>query len=145
MASRGNGGFSMILADVDHFKHINDRYGHGIGDDVLSAVARELEQVQGDNRHAARWGGEEFFIVLPGTPLMDACRRAEELRSRIERMVTPVRGLRVTVSLGVAEIQPGKVLYEMGGVDEVSAKEAFRLAASKLPLRTSFVVRQVGA
>lgn len=112
MASRGNGGFSMILADVDHFKHINDRYGHGIGDEVLTAVARELEQVQGDNRHAARWGGEEFFIVLPGTPLMDACRRAEELRSRIERMVTPVRGLRVTVSLGVAEIQPGEVLDE---------------------------------
>lgn len=110
MASRGNGGFSMILADVDHFKHINDRYGHGIGDQVLSAVARELEQVQGDNRHAARWGGEEFFIVLPSTSLMEACRRAEELRSRIERMPTPVRGLRVTVSLGVAEIQPGEVL-----------------------------------
>ncbi len=72
MASRGNGGFSMILADVDHFKHINDRYGHGIGDEVLAAVARELEQVQGDNRHAARWGGEEFFIVLPGT-FADGC------------------------------------------------------------------------
>ncbi|MBL8297218.1 MAG: diguanylate cyclase [Rhodanobacteraceae bacterium] len=110
MASRGNGGFSMILADVDHFKHINDRYGHGIGDQVLSAVARELEQVQGDSRHAARWGGEEFFIVLPGTSLMDACRRAEELRTRVERMLTPVRGLRVTVSLGVAEMQPGEVL-----------------------------------
>ncbi|HSX62935.1 MAG TPA: diguanylate cyclase [Tahibacter sp.] len=110
MASRGNGGFSMILADVDHFKHINDQHGHGIGDQVLAAVARELELLQGDNRHAARWGGEEFFILLPNTTLMEACRRAEELRVRIERMVTPVRGLRVTVSLGVAEIQPGEVL-----------------------------------
>lgn len=110
IASRGNGGFSVILADVDHFKHVNDRYGHGMGDQVLTAVARELEQVQGDSRHAARWGGEEFFVVLPGVPLMEACRRAEELRVRVERMPTPVRGLRVTVSLGVAEIQPGEVL-----------------------------------
>nr|WP_306673908.1 GGDEF domain-containing protein [Tahibacter caeni] len=112
LASRGQGGFSVILADVDHFKRINDQYGHGVGDQVLSAVARELEQLQGDNRHAARWGGEEFFLLLPGTPLMEACRRAEELRQRIERLPTPMRGLRVTVSLGVAEIQAGEVLED---------------------------------
>lgn len=112
MASRGQGGFSVILADVDHFKRINDQYGHGVGDQVLAAVARELEQLQGDNRHAARWGGEEFFLLLPGTLLMEACRRAEELRHRIERLPTPMRGLRVTVSLGVAEIQPGEALED---------------------------------
>ena len=111
-ASRGQGGFSVILADIDHFKRINDQYGHGVGDQVLTAAAQELEKLQGDNRHAARWGGEEFFVLLPGFGLMEACRRAEELRSRIERMVTPVRGLRVTLSLGVAEIQPGEVLEE---------------------------------
>lgn len=112
MASRGQGGFSVILADIDHFKHINDQHGHGIGDQVLVAVAQELERLQGDNRHAARWGGEEFFVLLPGVGLMDACRRAEELRYRIERMLTPVRGLRVTLSLGVAEIGAGEVLED---------------------------------
>lgn len=112
MASRGQGGFSMILADIDHFKRINDQHGHGIGDQVLTDAARELEHLQGDNRHAARWGGEEFFLLLPGAGLMEACRRAEELRARVERMPTPVRGLRVTVSLGVAELQPGEPLED---------------------------------
>ena len=111
-ASRGQGGFSVILADIDHFKRINDAHGHGVGDQVLAAAAQELEQLQGDNRHAARWGGEEFFVLLPHVGLMDACRRAEELRARIERMPTPVRGLRVTLSLGVAEIQPGEPLED---------------------------------
>lgn len=111
-ASRGQGGFSMILADIDHFKRINDAHGHGVGDQVLAAAALELEQLQGDNRHAARWGGEEFFVLLPHVGLMDACRRAEELRARIERMSTPIRGLRVTLSLGVAEIQPGEPLED---------------------------------
>lgn len=110
MASRGQGGFSMIVADIDHFKRINDMHGHGTGDEVLSAVARELEQLHGDNRHAARWGGEEFFVLLPGVTLTEACRRAEELRGRVERMPTPIRGLRVTMSLGVAEMQPGEAL-----------------------------------
>jgi diguanylate cyclase (GGDEF)-like protein len=111
-ASRGQGGFSVILADVDHFKRINDAYGHGMGDQVLAATAQELEQLQGDNRHAARWGGEEFFVLLPHVGLMEACRRAEELRARVERMPTPIRGLRVTLSLGVAEIQPGELLED---------------------------------
>lgn len=111
-ASRGMGGFSMILADVDYFKRINDTYGHAIGDQVLAATARELESLHGDNRHAARWGGEEFFVLLPNTGLMDACRRAEELRARIERMPLQPRGLRVTLSLGVAELQPGEALED---------------------------------
>ncbi|HVJ63128.1 MAG TPA: GGDEF domain-containing protein, partial [Tahibacter sp.] len=111
-ASRGMGGFSMILADIDHFKHVNDTYGHGIGDQVLMATARELESLHGDNRHAARWGGEEFFVVLPNTGLMEACRRAEELRARVERMPLQPRGIRVTLSLGVAELQPGEPLED---------------------------------
>lgn len=112
MAARGQGGFSVVLADIDHFKRINDAHGHGVGDQVLVAMAAELEHLQGDNRHAARWGGEEFFLLLPGTGLLEACRRAEELRARVERMPTPVRGLRVTVSLGVAEIQAGEALED---------------------------------
>lgn len=112
MAARGQGGFSMILADIDNFKRVNDLHGHGMGDQVLAATANELETLQGDNRHAARWGGEEFFLLLPGVGLMEACRHAEELRARVERMPTPIRGLRVTLSLGVAEIQPGEALED---------------------------------
>jgi diguanylate cyclase (GGDEF)-like protein len=111
-AARGQGGFSMILADVDYFKRVNDTYGHGVGDQVLIATARELEHLHGDSRHAARWGGEEFFVLLPHTGLMEACRRAEELRARIERMPLQPRGLRVTLSLGVAELQPGEPLED---------------------------------
>ncbi|MEO8669954.1 MAG: diguanylate cyclase [Tahibacter sp.] len=111
-STRGEGGFSVILADIDHFKRINDDFGHNIGDEVLVAAARELERFQGDNRHASRWGGEEFFLLLPGVKLTDACRRAEELRERVARMGTPVAGLRVTISLGVAEVLPGEALEE---------------------------------
>ncbi|HJU41113.1 MAG TPA: GGDEF domain-containing protein, partial [Tahibacter sp.] len=110
--SRGQGGFSMILADVDHFKRINDTYGHGVGDQALVATAREFEGLYGDSRHVARWGGEEFFVLLPHTGLMEACRRAEEIRTRVERMPLSPRGLRVTLSLGVAELQPGEPLED---------------------------------
>ncbi|UXI67592.1 GGDEF domain-containing protein [Tahibacter amnicola] len=111
--SRGQGGFCMLLADIDHFKRINDNYGHNVGDKALVAVAQQLDALQGDSRHAARWGGEEFFLVLPGTALTDACRRAEELRSRVEKMTVPAApGLRVTISVGVAELQSGEPLED---------------------------------
>ncbi len=95
---------SLLLFDLDHFKHVNDTYGHLAGDRVLREVAR---RVQADVRREdvfARYGGEEFAVLSLGTPLEGAVRFAERLRQRIA--ATPVdhegRPIAVTVSIGVA-------------------------------------------
>ena len=96
-------------------------------------TARQIEAARrAMTRHIKR-GGRIWIRIVPDKPVS---QKPAEVR---------MGGGKGNPEYWVAEIQPGKVLYEMDGVDEASAKEAFRLAASKLPIRTSFVVRQVGA
>lgn len=96
-------------------------------------TARQIEAARrAMTRHIKR-GGRIWIRIFPDKPVS---QKPAEVR---------MGGGKGNPEYWVAEIQPGKVLYEMDGVDEASAKEAFRLAASKLPIRTSFVVRQVGA
>ncbi len=79
-----NGEFSMLFLDIDKFKNINDTYGHNIGDDVLMAIANILRQNVRKGDLIARWGGEEFLIVLPNCDIGDAVKIAENLRKKIE-------------------------------------------------------------
>lgn len=101
-ASR-SGEYALALADLDRFKRINDRLGHGAGDVVLSNVARTLVDAVGARGTVARWGGEEFLVVLPGVQLdaavavMEAARRAMEDEYGDTAFVEPV-----TISVGVA-------------------------------------------
>jgi len=96
-------------------------------------TARQIEAARrAMTRHIKR-GGRIWIRIFPDKPVS---QKPAEVR---------MGNGKGNPEFWVAEIQPGKVLYEMDGVDEASAKEAFRLAASKLPIRTSFVVRQVGA
>lgn len=91
---------SVLFCDVDHFKKINDEHGHVLGDDVLKAVAGALSgRVRADDT-VARFGGEEFVIVLPHTDSRGAMRIAEDLRSAVERITT--FSFSVQVSIGVA-------------------------------------------
>ncbi len=95
----------FIIADVDNFKQVNDRYGHTTGDRILQCVAVALRDALRECDLAARWGGEEFAVVLPRTPLEGACRTAERLREEISGIVvTSPSGelVRVTASFGVA-------------------------------------------
>lgn len=95
---------SLMMFDIDHFKPVNDTYGHPAGDEVIRMVARViLETIRGSDV-AGRYGGEEFSVILPDTSPDDAAMLAERLRSRIENEVVDVQGiqLQVTVSLGVA-------------------------------------------
>ncbi|HEX6536308.1 MAG TPA: sensor domain-containing diguanylate cyclase [Gemmatimonadaceae bacterium] len=97
--------FSLVLADIDHFKRVNDEHGHAAGDAVLVAVARALERGVRAFDLAARYGGEELAVVLPRTPLAAAREVAERLRRTVEGLEIEVeRGkrLRVTMSFGVA-------------------------------------------
>ena len=95
---------SVLMLDIDDFKAINDGFGHVPGDAVLSAVARELHGMLRQSDLRCRLGGDEFMVILPDTPLEDAVRVAESVRSAIETVAIPSpRGtIKVTASIGVA-------------------------------------------
>lgn len=93
---------TLMLIDADRFKGINDRYGHGVGDDVLRAIADVLRRELRSDGGAGRLGGDEFVVVLPAT-LAEAQVVAERLRAAVEALPFPtVPGLRVSISLGLA-------------------------------------------
>lgn len=94
---------SVLLADVDHFKEINDRHGHLAGDAALSAVADTLRGGLRASDIAVRWGGEEFLLMLRGCDLSEAEWIAEKLRAAVEQAPLGERGLRTTISIGIAE------------------------------------------
>ena len=107
----GEPGLSLIVADIDHFKRVNDLHGHAVGDQVLAAVADRLREFSGDQQHnVARWGGEEFLILLPGMRLAAACKHAEQLRRGVAELSVGGERLRVTLSFGVAELLAGEPL-----------------------------------
>ena len=93
--------FSLLLVDTDHFKNINDVFGHSKGDEVLISLSRMLEACSRKDDFVFRWGGEEFVILLPRTSLEAAMQVAETIRAEVARIAIP--GLpRFTVSIGVA-------------------------------------------
>ncbi|MBI2379598.1 MAG: diguanylate cyclase [Gammaproteobacteria bacterium] len=104
-AKRFGSAFSLLLMDIDHFKLINDAHGHAAGDAVLVAVARILREAARETDCVARWGGEEFVILLPGVSGAGTRAFAERLRLQIAELTVPVREQRLscTVSIGLAD------------------------------------------
>ena len=98
--------FSVIMMDIDFFKKLNDTYGHLAGDEVLQQFAHRLHQIAHRDQLVARFGGEEFSVILPETDLASALEIAEEIRREIARVPfhTNAGPLEVTASLGVAEL-----------------------------------------
>ncbi|KTS79453.1 hypothetical protein NS274_03255 [Pseudomonas oryzihabitans] len=98
---------SLILFDVDHFKHINDRFGHDCGDLVLQGIADVIRREVRQSDFAARWGGEEFLVLLPGASTSVAWTVAERIRHRLAEVSQVIeRGpARVTATLAVCEIR----------------------------------------
>jgi diguanylate cyclase (GGDEF)-like protein len=95
---------AVVMADIDHFKRINDKYGHLVGDVVLREVARRLSSSVRGYDVTGRFGGEEFLLVFPGCAVRNAVDRAEQLRTCVSRepVETPEGPISVTLSLGVA-------------------------------------------
>lgn len=117
-----SGEFSIALADLDRFKRINDRLGHSVGDVVLANVARTLVAAVGQRGTVARWGGEEFLVVLPGSSLAAAVAVMEHARQQMEREYPPDAYLEpVTISVGVAHARRN-----------ANKEEVLRLADAKL-------------
>jgi diguanylate cyclase (GGDEF)-like protein/PAS domain S-box-containing protein/putative nucleotidyltransferase with HDIG domain len=99
---------SCVMVDNDHFKSVNDTYGHHVGDEVLRQVARTLHELHREAHLVCRYGGEEFCILLPGFELHEAAEAAERIRLAIMgiRLSDPAE-LRLTASLGVSELSSG--------------------------------------
>lgn len=103
-AIRANRPFSVLMVDADYFKGINDRFGHAAGDEALRHLAQILRAQMRDVDRVARFGGEEFIVLLPGTTATEALHAAERLRDALLRRPWAWQGevLRLTVSTGVA-------------------------------------------
>ncbi len=103
---------SLLLCDLDHFKQVNDQYGHGAGDTVLQQVGQTIQQRCRTSDLTARLGGEEFTVLLAETGLEDAQRVAERLCAAIRALTFahPSGQFHITMSIGVAEVAPTKTL-----------------------------------
>jgi diguanylate cyclase (GGDEF)-like protein len=101
---------SLIIADVDNFKTINDTYGHLAGDQILKAVSNSLQNALRNSDTVARYGGDEFAIILPETSKIDAMAVAERLRENIAALNLEYDGrlLSATVSIGISFLDPSK-------------------------------------
>jgi diguanylate cyclase (GGDEF)-like protein len=115
VAFRHDEDLSLILLDIDHFKKINDQYGHAAGDCVLSEVAGILKRYQRTSDLVSRWGGEEFLVTLPKTTLENSVVTAERIRVGLEshQFIVADQKLDVTASFGVASLLPNESLDEL--------------------------------
>jgi len=117
-ARRPGQALSLLMLDVDHFKAINDTFGHQAGDHVLIEIASRLRRSLRENDTVARWGGEEFIVLLRDCALPDALTLAEGIRAEIAEVPFGALG-RLTVSIGVAEIRDGDDLASwLGRADQ---------------------------
>ena len=106
---------SVLLLDIDHFKQFNDQHGHLAGDTVLAETGRILRQNVHESDLVARFGGEEFAVILPGCETEGAPLAVERVRRAVEQNVVHFEKttLRVTISLGVAQAEPGEAISSL--------------------------------
>lgn len=107
--------FCVIMCDVDHFKPINDRFGHMCGDYILRKVAEMLRRSCRNIDEIVRWGGDEFLLILPATDLQDAVRLAERLRedAQLLELCWDKENISTTLSMGCAVISLGQTFNEL--------------------------------
>ncbi|GJD73536.1 GGDEF domain-containing protein [Methylobacterium goesingense] len=124
----------VLILDIDHFKAINDRHGHGGGDLVLMAFAARMKAALRATDLIARWGGEEFLVVLPDVDANELLRVAERLRASIAEgpFPLPAGALAVTVSIGCAMMGPDVPGFEDAGFEDVGFEDAARQADTAL-------------
>ncbi len=130
-AERHRQPLSLLFIDVDRFKHVNDEFGHAVGDQVLQAVATILSQRCRAGDRVVRWGGDEFAVLATFSGSHAVALLAEDLRRQVDRAEMPA-GLHVTLSIGGAQFLPGEsqaVWFDRADAQVYLAKEAGRNAA----------------
>ena len=112
--SNGEEAFSLLFVDLDDFKSINDQYGHGTGDEVLAATAGRLLEIAGENGEVARWGGDEFVVLLPGAGVTEAAAVTTNLVKAFEAPIATVGGAHyIGASVGAATYRAGTTLKNL--------------------------------
>jgi diguanylate cyclase (GGDEF)-like protein len=132
---RFGGSLAVVVADLDWFKDVNDRYGHPAGDAVLREFATLLQETLRDIDLAGRWGGEEFLLILPGTDLAGAAQVAERVRVALAgRIVLSADGtpIPVTASFGVAASPPAATASELFAAADAAMYEAKRAGKNRV-------------
>jgi two-component system cell cycle response regulator len=101
--------YAIMMLDIDHFKKVNDLYGHPVGDTVLRELAVIIKEAARQTDMPARYGGEEFILFMPKTTVLDVLQAGERLRKAVERkaFAAPSPLLRCTISIGIADYRPG--------------------------------------
>ena len=132
-ATREQRPVTLAIIDIDHFKHVNDHWGHDAGDEVLRRITHSMLAAIRISDVLARVGGEEFALIMPGIRQVEARRAMQRLRIGIEQMTIPVEDeqLRVTVSIGMAvrdraQLFSAEVLYKQADEALYRAKQAGR-------------------
>ena len=139
-AHRASTSAALLLVDIDHFKRVNDDYGHLAGDEVLRTVAATLRQHLDEPDVLGRYGGEEFVVLVPGVDPAGACARAERLREQVgaQTIHTSDGRLNVTVSVGVALLPGhGEELFELLASADLALYRAKRLGRDRVCLAPS--------
>lgn len=131
---------SLIMVDIDFFKAVNDRRGHQAGDDVLRGLGGLLKDNLRAHDVPCRYGGEEFSIISPGIPGSEAGRLAEKLRRLVEGQSEAIFGFRLTVSMGVAELQAETREYHEKVIDAWVARADAALYRAKETGRNKVVI-----
>lgn len=134
----------VVLADLDNFKQVNDRYGHGVGDEVLQAFAAALRATVRESDVAGRWGGEEFALVLPGTDAAGGASLAERARAALGARPTTLPDGSVlvqTASFGVAAFPDVNGIDEVLGAADAALYEAKRTGKDRVALSGRLGVR----
>jgi len=109
-AARTHQQLLMMMLDIDHFKQVNDTHGHDVGDQALIAIADVLRNGIRDMDILARWGGEEFLVLLPETDMAGAMPIAERIREQVSQIKLPKIPEGLTISIGLCEAKPGMEL-----------------------------------
>jgi diguanylate cyclase (GGDEF)-like protein len=143
-ARRDESKLVCLMLDIDHFKQVNDTWGHAAGDAVLRELAQRIEMQVRASDVAARYGGEEFVVLLPNTDVSSASKLAERIREEIA--ASPIAlpagdSVTITASIGIAEVSPGpddKDLKTLG--DSLIARADVALYAAKTAGRDRVVV-----
>jgi diguanylate cyclase (GGDEF)-like protein/PAS domain S-box-containing protein len=115
--------FSIIMFDIDHFKQVNDQFGHKMGDVILQEIAAVVKRVLRESDRLFRWGGDEFVILLHETTLKNAYKAAEKVRETIETYDFEIENNKITISVGVGEyMRESGIDQFLSGVDNALLK-----------------------
>ena len=124
---------SLVLLDVDHFKELNDRFGHDAGDRALSAIGKAIARTARSTDTPCRWGGEEFAVLAPGVSAIAAVRLADRIREEVARTDCGVPA-KVTLSAGVAQLDPTESMEQLLKRVDLALYQAKRAGRNRVDL-----------